>query len=103
MGTTFELWQAIKKKDQERNIDAAIKKAFDPKLITTATEATAAVLDSIDLANLPKTLNGYIDNRVTAGLDKLRRELKKSQRKDCSADAKNQVSTLTKNGTSCCY
>ena len=77
MGTTFELRQTIKKKDQERNINAAIKKGFEPKLITTATEEMAAILNIIDLANPPKPLNDYINKRAKAGLDKLRQELKK--------------------------
>ena len=63
-GTTFKLWHAICKKDQASDIDAAITKSDDPKQVTTATEDTAAVLEKIDLANLPKPLDGYIDNRL---------------------------------------
>ena len=100
IGSTFGLWDAIRGVDEERRINAAIKKAFEPVAITTATEDTTTVLDRIDLANPPKPLDNYIDKRLKAGLEKARRELTNSERKNYSGDTKIQVSTPTKRGQS---
>ena len=98
--STFGLWDAIRGADKDRRINAAIKKAFEPVAIATATEDTATVLDRIDLANPPKPLDDYIDKRLKVGLEKAKRELKNSQKKNYSGDTKNQASTPTKRGTS---
>ena len=99
IGITFELWDATIEKDLQREIDTAVKKAIAPKIFTTATEEMAAVLDGINLANLPKPLNNYIDKKTKMGVDKLRQDLKKLQQKYCSAGAKTQALTPTQNDT----
>ena len=57
MGTTFLLWEAIKKEDGSRQINAAIKKSYEPKTIKKATDQVAMVLERINLANSLKPLN----------------------------------------------
>ena len=96
----INFWIEIDRLRVEKEIDAEIKRDLIPKSITAATEATAQVLDQIDLANPSKPLEDYIDKRIKAGQTKLRRELKNAQRLNCSGDAKNQESTPTENGTS---
>ena len=98
--TTIKFWIEIDRLRVEKEIEAEIKRDLIPKSITAATEATAQVLDQIDLANPSKPLEDYIDKRIKAGQTKLRRELKNAQRLNCSGDAKNQESTPTENGTS---
>ena len=56
MGTSFLLWEAIKNKDQSKQINAAIKKSYESKIIEKATEEVAMVIERLDLANPPKSL-----------------------------------------------
>ena len=44
MGTTFERWEATKKKDQASKIEAAIKEIYKPKILTKAIRETVTLL-----------------------------------------------------------
>ena len=57
MGTSFLLWEAIRRKDQSKQINAAIKKSYEPKTIKKATDQVAMVLERINLANPLKPFN----------------------------------------------
>ena len=96
---TFELWERMDEEDTLKKINAAQKLEFKSKSTTKATEATAMVLDEIDLANPPKELDDYVAKQMKKEITKLRRELVKSKRLNCSGDSGNQESTPTKNGT----
>ena len=98
MGTTFLLWEAIKKKDQSRQINAAIKKSYEPKIIEKVTEEVAMVIERLDLVNPPKSLDDYVNKLVEAKINKAKTAAKKTHRKNYGADAKNQTSAPTKNG-----
>ena len=78
MRTTFLLWEAIKKKDQARRINAAIKKSYEPKIIEKATEEVAMVIERLDLANPPKSLNNYVNKMVDARVNKAKAAAKKA-------------------------
>ena len=81
--TTIKFWIEIDRLRIEKEIVAEIKRDLIPKSIAAVTEATAQVLDQIDLANPPKPLDDYIDKRIKGGQTKLRRELKTAQRLNC--------------------
>ena len=81
MGTTFLLWEAIKKKDKSRQINAAIKKSYEPKVIEKATEEVAMVIERLDLANPPKLLDDYVNKMVEAKINKAKTAAKKTQQK----------------------
>ena len=100
MGTSFLLWEAIRRKDQSKQINAAIKKSYEPKIIEKATEEVAMVIDRLDLANPPKSLDDYVNKLVEAKINKAKTAAKQTQRKKSGADVKNQTSAPTKNGTS---
>ena len=51
MGTTFTLWETLKQKDKARQVNAAIKKSYEPKAIKTATAQVAMTLNDIDINN----------------------------------------------------
>ena len=89
MHTTFYLWEAIQKKDRARQVNAAIKKSYEPKAIETATEQVALAIDKIDIANPPKELEDYINKIIERRILKAKTTAKKNQRKNCGADAKN--------------
>ena len=100
MDTTFNLWSEIAKKAKKKEIEAKIAKAFKPAAITKATTAVAEVLDTIDVANPHKEMDDYFDKKMKEGIAKLRRDLKKEQRLNCSGDAADQASAHTDNGRS---
>ena len=64
--TTFNLWKTKKSKNQDQQIDAAIKKALEPENIIATTEDTSVVINKIDLANPSKELEDYINKCVKA-------------------------------------
>ena len=98
MGTSFLLWEAIRRKDQSKQINAAIKKSYEPKIIEKATEEVAMVIDRLDLANPPKSLDNYVNKFVEAKINKAKTAAKQTQRNKYGADVKNQTSAPTKNG-----
>ena len=89
MGTSFLLWEAIRRKDQSKQINAAIKKSYEPKIIEKATEEVAMVIDRLDLANPPKSLDDYVNKLVEAKINKAKTAAKQTQRKKPGADVKN--------------
>ena len=91
MRTTFVIWEVIKKKDKAGKINAAIKKSYKPKISIKATEETVTLLDKIDLANPPKSLNNYIINMLKARLDKYKAAEKEAKRRNCSVGTKPKI------------
>ena len=53
MRSTFELWEAIESKNKEREVNAAIKKFYEPKAIESATEEVAIAVFAFSI--LPST------------------------------------------------
>ena len=96
---TFELWERMDEEDTLKKINAAQKLEFKSKSTTKATEATAMVLDEIDLANPPKELDDYVAKQMKKEITKLRQELAKSKGLNCPGDSLNLESTPTQNGT----
>ena len=81
MHTTFYLWEAIQKKDRTRQVNAAIKKSHEPKAIETATEQVTLVVDKIDITNLPKELEDYINKIIEGKIQKAKTTAKKGPAK----------------------
>ena len=98
MRTTFELWEAIASKNKEREVNAAIKKFYEPKAIESATEEVAIAMDTIDIDNPTKHLEDYINKVVEGRIEKAKTAAKKKERKNCGADVESQTSTPTENG-----
>jgi len=95
---TLNLWESIDDKDEDAQINAALKAKRQLKLTATATEQTSQMLSDVDLANPPKELDDYIDKRHKRQVATLRRELKNEMRKNYSGDRKTQRSTPDDNG-----
>ena len=98
MGTTFTLWESLRLKDRARQVNAAVKKSYEPKAIEAATEQVAMTLDNIDINNPPKELGDFVNKLIDEKVKKSMAIAKKNMRKNCGADAKNQTSTPTGNG-----
>ena len=98
MRTTFELWEAIASKNKEREVNAAIKKFYEPKAIESATEEVAIAMDTIDVDNPTKHLEDYINKVVEGRIEKAKTAAKKKERKNCGADVESQTPTPTENG-----
>ena len=56
------------------------------------------VIERLDLANSPKSLDDYVNKLVKVKINKAKTAAKKTQQKHYGADAKNQTSAPTKNG-----
>ena len=56
------------------------------------------VIERLDVANPPKSLDDYVNKMVDAKINKAKTADKTTQQKNCGADAKNQASARTKNG-----
>ena len=81
-----------------RLLDPANKKSYEPKIIEKVTEEVAMVIDRLDLANPPKSLDDYVNKLVEAKINKAKTAAKQTQQKKSGEDVKNQTSAPTKNG-----
>ena len=95
---TVDLWKSIQDQERQQKINAAIKLALAPPAKKTATEEVEDALANLDPSNPTKSLLDLIDKRTTAGLEKIKAEMKRDLRKNYLAGSKTQELTPTRNG-----
>jgi len=88
---SVDLWKEDDEKDKQRDINAALRIAFKPKAMQTATEAVEAAMDVEDVNNPSKSLIEVIRKEQKKLADKQMVQLKRQMRKNYSGGEKDDL------------
>ncbi len=95
--TTSIIWNQARQKDEDRQVEAALKLALEPKAIAQATEDVQMALDEESQAKQDATIKAARE-AARQETRRLVKEANKSGRKKYSGDAETQASRPEKNG-----
>lgn len=99
LNVTVRLGMKIDKVEQQKEINAALREAFEPQAIVTATEDVDDAMEAEDLANPSKNLLDLIKKTQKDEIAKMKQQLRQEMRKNYLGDnQKHQQSTPIKSG-----
>ena len=99
LNVTVRLGMKIDKVEQQKEINAALREAFKPQAIVTATEEVDDAMEAEDLNNPSKNLLDLIKKTQKDEIAKMKQQLRQEMRKNYLGDnQKHQQSTPKKSG-----
>ena len=99
LNVTVRLGMKIDKVEQQKEINAALREAFKPQAIVTATEEVDDAMEAEDLSNPSKNLLDFIKKTQKDEIAKMKQQLRQEMRKNYLGDnQKHQQSKPIKSG-----